>query len=146
MNPLVAFRVSYRALKKNKVRSILTTLGIIIGVAAVITMVTLTQGAKRLIEEQLVSLGGNSLIINSGMRAGSGVTAESSGVKPLTAEDAEAIRELGLVTYVSAIGYDGDGYLRQSELVYDYSWGFTRFYVYKRLVPPKWEFLYPGRR
>jgi putative ABC transport system permease protein len=102
MNPLVAFRVSYRALRKNKIRSILTTLGIIIGVAAVITMIALTQGAKQLIEEQLISLGGNSLIINPGKRAGSGVT-QSSGINTLTAEDAEAIRKLSSVTHVSPI-------------------------------------------
>lgn len=101
MNPLVAFRVAYRALKKNKIRSILTTVGIIIGVAAVITMVALTQGAKNLVEEQLVSLGGNSLIVNSGRRAGTGATLQSGNVKPLTAGDAEAIKKLNVVTYVS---------------------------------------------
>lgn len=101
MNPLVAFRVAYRALKKNKIRSILTTIGIIIGVAAVITMVALTQGAKELIEQQLVSLGGNSLIVNSGRRAGTGAILQSGNVKPLTAADAEAIKKLNVVTYVS---------------------------------------------
>ncbi len=102
MNPWVAFRVSYRALRKNKVRSILTTLGIIIGVAAVITMVAITQGAKQLIEEQLISLGGNSLIITPGKRAGSGVT-QNSQTDALTAEDGEAIRKLSTVTHVSPI-------------------------------------------
>jgi putative ABC transport system permease protein len=102
MNPFVAFRVSYRALRKNKVRSVLTTLGIIIGVAAVITMVAITQGAKQLIEEQLISLGGNSLIINPGKRAGSGVT-QSSGTNTLTADDAEAIGKLSSITHVSPI-------------------------------------------
>ncbi len=102
MNPIVAFKVSYRALRKNKVRSLLTTLGIIIGVAAVITMVAITQGAKKLIEEQLVSLGGNSLIVNPGKRAGSGVT-QNSQTRSLTADDGEAIRSLGGVTHVSPI-------------------------------------------
>ncbi|HWP91264.1 MAG TPA: ABC transporter permease [Thermodesulfobacteriota bacterium] len=102
MNPMAALRVSYRALRKNQVRSMLTTLGIIIGVAAVITMVAVTQGAKKLIEEQLISLGGNSLIIGSGMRAGSGAT-ERSAVDTLTAEDAEAIGKLSMVTHVSPI-------------------------------------------
>jgi len=102
MNPWAAFRVSSRALRKNKIRSMLTTLGIIIGVAAVITMVAITQGAKKLIEEQLISLGGNSLIINPGRRAGSGATGGSGGIT-LTAEDAAAIRKLGMVNYVSPI-------------------------------------------
>src|SRR5919198_4877540 len=102
MNPLVAFKTSYRALRKNKVRSILTTIGIIIGVAAVITMVAITQGAKNLIEEQLISLGGNSLIVIPGRRAGSGVTLESEN-STLTAEDAEAVRKLNVVTHVSPL-------------------------------------------
>jgi len=102
MNPIAALRVSYRALRKNKVRSMLTTLGIIIGVAAVITMVAVTQGAKRLIEEQLISLGGNSLIIGSGMRAGSGATGGSAS-STLSASDAEAIGKLSMVTRVSPI-------------------------------------------
>jgi putative ABC transport system permease protein len=102
MNPWVAFRISYRALKRNKIRSILTTLGIIIGVAAVITMVALTQGAKKTIENQLTSLGGRTLIINSGKRTGSGIIGSDSK-DTLTAEDAEAIRKLSVVTYVSPI-------------------------------------------
>jgi putative ABC transport system permease protein len=103
MNPLAAFRVSYKALRRNKVRSILTTLGIIIGVAAVITMVSLTQGAKSIIEEQLTSLGGNSLIINSGSRSRSGVGKGSGKTNTLPSEDAEAIRQLSIVTHVSPI-------------------------------------------
>ncbi len=102
MNPMAALRVSYRALRKNKVRSMLTTLGIIIGVAAVITMVAVTQGAKRLIEEQLISLGGNSLIIGPGTRAASGVTGGSAS-STLTPGDAEAIGKLSVVTHVSPI-------------------------------------------
>ncbi|MGQ0793567.1 MAG: ABC transporter permease [Deltaproteobacteria bacterium] len=98
-----ALKVSYGALKKNKIRSALTTLGIIIGVAAVIALVSLTQGAKNLIEEQLTSLGGKSLIVNSGRRAGSGVTASGGGSQTLTAADADAIRGLSFVTRVSPI-------------------------------------------
>src|SRR5713101_5149041 len=101
MYPWVALKVSYKTLKKNKVRSILTTLGIIIGVASVITMIALTQGAKETIEEQITSLGGNSLVINSGSKTGSGVTRGEDIVQTLTAEDAEAIRQLPIVTYVS---------------------------------------------
>src|ERR1700758_675048 len=101
MNPWAALKVSYKTLKKNKVRSILTTLGIIIGVASVITMIALTQGAKEMIEEQITSLGGNSLVINTGSTTRSGVTSNSESVGKLTAEDAEAIRQLPIVTYVS---------------------------------------------
>lgn len=97
MNFLAALKVSYRAIRTNKIRSILTTLGIIIGVAAVISLVALTQGANRMIEEQLTSLGGKSFFINPGKR---GIGVKDSAID-LTAEDAEAIRRLGIVKYVS---------------------------------------------
>jgi putative ABC transport system permease protein len=108
MNIWVGIRISYRALKKNRVRSILTTLGIIIGIAAVITMVAITQGAKELIEQQLTNLGGKSLIINPGKRTGSGVT--STETIKLTEGDAEAIKKLNTVTHVSPI-LDTTGYV-----------------------------------
>lgn len=97
MNFLAALKVSSRAIKSNKVRSILTTLGIIIGVAAVISLVSLTQGANRMIEEQLTSLGGKSLFINPGKR---GVGIQDNAID-LTAEDADAIRKLDIVKHVS---------------------------------------------
>ena len=103
MNLLLAFKISYDAVTSNKLRSVLTTLGIIIGVAAVITLVALTQGAKTIIEEQLTSLGGNSLIVNSGKRAGTGIVTRSNIKNPLTAADADAIRNLSMVTFVSPI-------------------------------------------
>ncbi|MER3445993.1 MAG: multidrug ABC transporter substrate-binding protein [Candidatus Dadabacteria bacterium] len=101
MNPWAAFKVSYKTLKKNKVRSILTTLGIIIGVASVITMIALTQGAKETIEQQITSLGGTSIVIDSGSKTRSGVTMGRGWVDTLTPGDAEAIRQLPMVTYVS---------------------------------------------
>lgn len=97
MNILAALKVSYRAIKTNKIRSILTTFGIIIGVAAVISLVALTQGASRVIEEQLTSLGGKSFFINPGKK---GVGGKENAIE-LTAEDAEAIRKLDIVQYVS---------------------------------------------
>ncbi len=97
MNFLAALRVSSRAIRSNKIRSILTTLGIIIGVAAVISLVSLTQGANRMIEEQLTSLGGKSLFISPGKR---GVGVQENAIN-LTAADADAIRKLDVVEYVS---------------------------------------------
>jgi putative ABC transport system permease protein len=97
MNFLAALKVSFRAIRSNKIRSILTTLGIIIGVAAVISLVALTRGANRMIEEQLTSLGGQSFTIDSGKQ---GAGAKESAIR-LTSEDAEAIRKLNIVKYVS---------------------------------------------
>lgn len=103
MNPLLSIGISYRAIKSNKVRSFLTTLGIIIGVAAVISLVSITGGAKNMIEGQLASLGANSLVVNSGKRTKSGKTVVTGNVKPLTGKDVEAIRDIEAVKYVSAI-------------------------------------------
>ena len=103
MNPLLSVDISYRAIKSNKVRSFLTTLGIIIGVAAVISLVSITGGAKNMIENQLASLGANSLVVNSGKRTKSGKSLFSSNLKPLTGKDVDAIRNLEAVKYVSPI-------------------------------------------
>ena len=103
MNPLLSIDISYRAIKSNKVRSFLTTLGIIIGVAAVISLVSITGGAKNMIEGQLASLGANSLVVNSGKRTKSGKTVLTGNIKPLTGKDVEAIGSIEAVKYVSAI-------------------------------------------
>jgi putative ABC transport system permease protein len=103
MNLWIASKIAYKALRNYKVRSILTTLGIIIGVAAVITMMALTQGAKLMIEENLTGLGANSLIVNAGKRARSGTTLNLNKEKPLMPSDADAIRSLSIVKQVSEI-------------------------------------------
>ena len=103
MNPILSIDISYRAIRSNKVRSFLTTLGIIIGVAAVISLVSITGGAKNMIEGQLASLGANSLVVNSGKRTKSGKTVVTGNVKPLTGKDVEAIEGIEAVKYVSAI-------------------------------------------
>ena len=103
MNPLLSIDISYRAIRSNKVRSFLTTLGIIIGVAAVISLVSITGGAKKMIEGQLASLGANSLAVKSGKITKSGKTLLAGNVKPLTRKDVEAIGNLESVKYVSAI-------------------------------------------
>ncbi len=107
MNLFNSLIISLKVLKANKVRSFLTTLGIIIGVAAVISLMTITQGAKEMIESQLTSLGGKSLIVNRGINTGKKVKTakftKKTDVKPLTEKDARSIRELGMVQYVSEI-------------------------------------------
>ncbi len=101
MNPLSAFRVAYRAIASNKIRSILTTLGIIIGVAAVISLVAVTQGAEKMIEDQLTSLGGSSFLVKTGKRGVGSGSQQKAYV--LTPQDAEAIKELDMVTSVSPL-------------------------------------------
>ena len=83
-----AFLLALRELRRNVMRSILTMLGIIIGVAAVIILVTLGSGATRRVTEQIASLGSNLLMLSPGKRMGPG---QSSGAAPFKLADAEAI-------------------------------------------------------
>ncbi len=69
MNYLRILRVSVRALARNKMRSFLTTLGIIIGVGAVIAMVSIGEGAKTAVEERFQAMGTNLLFVSPGSRS-----------------------------------------------------------------------------
>ncbi len=82
------FRVALEAIRANKLRSFLTALGIIIGIAAVITMVALGEGAQRNVEARLQTLGVNTLTVRPGQEMFGGV---DRGDAELTAEDAEAL-------------------------------------------------------
>ena len=85
------FRQALRSLMANKVRSGLSTLGILIGVAAVIAMLALGSGASASIEARLASMGSDLLMLRSGSRQLRGVALESGAVARLTLEDAAAI-------------------------------------------------------
>src|SRR5512141_710762 len=80
--------LALRAIRRNLLRSFLTVLGIVIGVAAVITMVTLGNGATRAVSDQISAMGTDQLMIVPGQRFGPG--AESAA--PFKAPDADAIR------------------------------------------------------
>jgi putative ABC transport system permease protein len=96
------FKVAGRALRKNKLRSVLTALGIIIGVGAVIAMVSIGNGAKAQVQAQIASLGQNILQVFSGSITASGIRTGFGGAGTLKIEDADAIRrEVPGVTAVS---------------------------------------------
>jgi putative ABC transport system permease protein len=84
--------VAFRALRRNKMRSVLTARGIIIGVGAVIAMVGIGNGAKAQVEAQIASLGQNVILIFSGSTTSSGIRTGWGGAGTLRIEDAEAIR------------------------------------------------------
>jgi putative ABC transport system permease protein len=94
MDFLMIFRIAFRALARNKMRSALTMLGIIIGVAAVIAMVSIGQGAQASVQAQIESVGTNLLFVSAGsqnvggVRSGAGETSRNT----LTVDDIEAIR------------------------------------------------------
>jgi putative ABC transport system permease protein len=83
---------AFRALRRNKMRSILTMLGIIIGVAAVIAMVSVGQGAHVAVQKQIESLGTNLLMVMPGSTTAGGVRSGWGGVSTLTLQDAAAIK------------------------------------------------------
>jgi putative ABC transport system permease protein len=94
--------IALRALRRNKMRSVLTALGIIIGVAAVIAMVGIGNGAKAQVEAQIASLGENVILIFSGSTTSSGIRTGWGSAGTLKVEDADAIRrEVPGVTAVS---------------------------------------------
>jgi len=94
MNLTSILKISLRALTRNKSRSALTMLGIIIGVAAVIAMVSIGQGAQASVEAQINSMGTNLLFVTAGSSRVGGVRSGTgdAGTNTLTVQDIEAIR------------------------------------------------------
>ncbi|MBK6795594.1 MAG: ABC transporter permease [Acidobacteria bacterium] len=94
MDFLTIFRIAFKALARNKMRSALTMLGIIIGVGAVIAMVSIGQGAQASVQQQIASVGTNLLFVGAGsmnvggVRSGTG----ASSTNTLNEDDIEAIR------------------------------------------------------
>ena len=100
----MTFRIALRALARNKLRSFLTMLGIIIGVGAVIAMVAIGEGAKATIRSQIASLGTNVLIVLPGTTTQGGVRVGFGSRSTLTDGDAKAIRqEIRSVAFASPI-------------------------------------------
>ena len=91
MNALTAFRSALRALSANALRSVLTMLGIIIGVAAVIAMIAVGQGATQRVQEQMKGLGSNIMLVLPGGVSQAGVRLGAQTRQRLTEEDAQAI-------------------------------------------------------
>ena len=109
MNLIATFKLALTALSRNKMRSILTMLGIIIGVGAVIAMVGIGQGASASIQSQISQLGNNMLYVSAGSTNTGGMRGGSGTGTTLTVEDIEAIeREVPSVSaaspYVRASG------------------------------------------
>jgi len=102
MNPIQVLRVAIRALLRNKMRSFLTTLGVIIGVSAVIAMVAIGEGAKARVAESFASMGSNILIVLSGSTTSGGARGGFGSMPTLTWDDLKAIRaECSAVRYAA---------------------------------------------
>ena len=101
MDLIQSFRVALTSLTANKLRSMLTMLGIIIGVAAVIAMLSIGRGAQATIQSQIESIGTNLLFIRPGSTNQSGVTSAAGSAPTLTQDDANALASVPGVAAVS---------------------------------------------
>jgi putative ABC transport system permease protein len=101
MSILMTLRIALKALNRNKMRTTLTMLGMIIGVAAVITMVALGRGAQDSIEQQIRSAGTNMIIVSAGNWTQGGVRSGQGAASTLTEADADAIRTLAGIQYLA---------------------------------------------
>jgi len=108
VNGMVIVRIALRALFRNKTRSLLTALGIIIGIAAVIAVVAVGQGASVMMKRQIGSMGSNLVMIFPGSSRSGGFRGGSGTQQTLTADDGEAIaRECPTVQAVSPMVRSG---------------------------------------
>src|SRR3979490_632796 len=102
MSIFMIFRIALKALNRNKMRTALTMLGMIIGVAAVITMVALGTGAQSSIEAQIQTAGTNMIIVQAGNFTQGGVRQGQGNASTLTPDDAMEIIKLPGVQYAAA--------------------------------------------
>jgi putative ABC transport system permease protein len=101
MNGTNLFKIALRALANNKLRAFLTMLGIIIGVASVITMLAIGQGSKRSIQSQIAEMGSNMIMINPGADMRGGVRQDPSAMQTLKLADFHALQDK--TKYLSAV-------------------------------------------
>ncbi len=113
MNIMRTSRVALRALGRNKMRSFLTALGIIIGVGAVISMVSIGEGAKRGVADRFASMGTNLLFVSPGSKSSRGVHSGSGGFNTLKPEDAAAIEQ-----QCDAVKYTSPSASTRAQVVY----------------------------
>ena len=100
MSLFMTLRIAFKALNRNKLRTVLTMLGMIIGVAAVIAMVALGSGASATIEDAIKAQGTNLITINPGSFSSGGARGGAGTSTRLTEADATALRDMPQLAYV----------------------------------------------
>jgi len=118
MRPLTTSIIAFRALRRNKLRTILAALGMIIGVGAVIAMVAMGNGAKSQIESSIASLGQNMITIFPGSLTSGGMRGGWGSASSLTIEDSDAIKR----EVVGAIGVSPEIRDRQQVMANGLNW------------------------
>src|SRR5512134_3620088 len=118
MSAASILRVAWRALLRNRMRSFLTTLGVIIGVAAVIAMVAIGEGAKARVEQSFAAMGTSLLIVMSGSTTSGGARGGFGSMPTLTWDDLSAIQ-----TEVSSVRLAAPSLRSTAQMVYeDQNW------------------------
>jgi putative ABC transport system permease protein len=117
-----AFRMALQALARNKLRTVLTVLGITIGIGAVICTVAIGEGGSSMVHDQLVALGTNMVWVEAGGRNVNGVRTGNAGTKSLTLEDADAIKRS--ISFISMVAPNVDGNV---QVVYGNQNWYTRY-------------------
>ena len=132
----VALRMAFRALGRNKMRTALTMLGVIIGVAAVICTVAIGEGASQRIQTAIADMGANMVWIEAGGVNLNGVRTGNGTTKTLTLEDAKAIEDqIPLVSHVTPnVDTPRAGRFWKSKLVHANAGGYRPNYLYVRKV------------
>jgi putative ABC transport system permease protein len=114
-------RIAWRALARNKMRSMLTMLGIIIGVAAVIAMVGVGQGAQQKVQDQIAAMGTNLLFVSSGTVNRGGLHLGSGATKTLVYDDMKAIQQ-----QVPTVAAAAPGSSASAQVIYENQNWYTR--------------------
>jgi putative ABC transport system permease protein len=138
MNWLEVFRVAARALLRNKTRSFLTTLGMVIGVAAVIAMVAMGEGAKASVQSAFQSMGTNLLILMPGTTQSGGARGGFGTQPTLTWDDLRAIQEEASVRYAVPVLRVSTQVLSEDQNWTTSVYGTTPEYFDVRNWPMKW--------
>jgi putative ABC transport system permease protein len=121
MELVATLKIALRALARNKMRSILTMLGIIIGVAAVIAMVGVGQGAREQVQQQIAAMGSNVLFVSAGNRTVNGIWMGMGATKTLVLDD-----ELAILRECSAVATAAATSTTQAQVVFGKDNWFTR--------------------
>jgi putative ABC transport system permease protein len=95
--PLISLEAAIGAFRTNKLRAFLTSMGVVIGVGAVLTMIAVAEGTNRKMKKEMESLGSNLLLVLPGAQTASGRRMGSGGVQTLTYDDTVAVEELDSV-------------------------------------------------
>lgn len=129
MNIANLLKIAFKALNNNKLRCLLTMLGIIIGVASVITMLAIGQGSKNSIKAQISEMGSNMIMIHPGNMQRGGVRQSADAMQTLQVSDYEALKELAGIAAISPSVNSGGQFINGNNNYPSTMYGITPEYL-----------------